>query len=134
MKFENLFSKKKENAEPHERILPSDVRYALQYKEGELTVFEVLDLVENGFEQEALYLILKSSASTPELQRRFIEQIVTLVLTSENTVINESLRSNLRSMLTQLSPDSTVDAHKVGVLSRQGFDAWHDLYTKKLRN
>lgn len=45
---------------PQERILPSDVRYALQYREAALGPSEVLDLVRNGFEREAAYMALKA--------------------------------------------------------------------------
>jgi len=130
MKFENPFSKKKEAETPSERILPSDVRYALRYKEEHLTTSEILDLIENGFEEEALYLLLKSSVANVQLQLAFLEQIVTATLDTESVTRKKSLRTILHSMLTQLPTETLVDAHKLSVLSRQGFDAWHDLYKK----
>jgi hypothetical protein len=128
MPFENPFFKKKEALAP-ERILPSDVRYAFQYKEAKLGVSEMRDLVENGFEPEALYLVLKSATDDPELQQRMLQDLVDMVLKEEEGGGDQDdMRVFLREALSELKDDVAVEAQKVALISRIGFELWHKLY------
>jgi hypothetical protein len=129
MNFPNPFSPKtpKESA-PLGKILPFDVRYALQHKEGALNRQDLEALVNNGFENEALYLIAKSLVGNPDQQRAFIGKYINLVLqNSPDKEGQESLRQTLIQEL-QGAENSSAQGDKLAQLSRQGFDVWKEKF------
>lgn len=113
---------------PQERILPSDVRYALQYREAALGPSEVLDLVRNGFEREATYMALKALKDNPEAQRTAIEHIASASLHSESTNLRSSLKEQVELLVPMLPPETKVAGMKLAQLSRQGFSHWEKIY------
>lgn len=126
MKFPEMFSSKKSESRP---ILPEDVRYALQYKNSLLNKQEIESLIRNNFENEALYLILKSLVDNPERHKAFLEKYVNSVLGSTNDKegLDMTLQQVLRDELNKdTSNDISVQAGKLAQLSRQGFDLWQE--------
>ena len=114
-----------------ERVLPSDVRYALQYREARLRASEISDLAKNGFENEALYLSLKVAVVDPELQLSLMQNLfedLAHVKSSEKAATQKILQSFVLRELNRLPREFTVHAGKLAQLSRQGFNFWHKIY------
>ena len=87
--MENFFSKKifntnRSNEKLPEKILPSDVRYALQYKEGLLNKSDLEILAMSNFENEAAYLALKNLRNEPEKHKILFEKYIGFI----NKIIN----------------------------------------------
>jgi hypothetical protein len=119
---------------PTEKVLPSDVRYAMQYKEAKLGRSEILDLANNGFSQEGLYLLLKAAVATPTLQREFIEALVAEVSTATlDTDSEQALRVFVAEQVSKLPEEAVVDAMKLAQYSRQGFELWHKKFADAAR-
>lgn len=125
-----------ENREPAERVLPSDIRFALQYREARLTNENILDLNRNGFENEALYLLMKATESDPKQQLQFMSDLVGELTQKEGRegVVSASLKDQVKNFLnhaiTQLPQDTIVLGGKLAQLSRQGFEHWENLYVQ----
>ncbi|MFM2374033.1 MAG: hypothetical protein RLZZ234_28 [Candidatus Parcubacteria bacterium] len=127
MRFKNPFEKKPVRVEMHEPLLPYDVRYALQYREGKLGKEELSALARNGFDREAGYLVLKSLAATPEVHEAcFREYIGALVASKPET--REAFVAAVETSIAALPQDVQVMGDKLAQLSRQGCGYWHELY------
>ncbi len=114
------------------KILPSDVRYALQYKEALLNKDEIETLNDNYFENEALYLTLKGLQDNPEEQKILLERYVGYVLKKTKTGAENKpeLREIIRESLESLGQGS-VQGGKLAQLSRQGFEFWQEKFEQK---
>lgn len=124
MKFFENFGKKIEQTPL--RILPSDVRYALEYKEGKLNSEDIEVLVMSNFEDEAFYLALKGLVNNKDEHKILLEKYISQILPISHgtpdykkeiqNIVNEELSKN---------KDFEVDGVKLAQISRQGFDTWH---------
>jgi len=130
MIFERFFAKKDSNEKPTELLLPSDVRYALKYREAKMGLSELSDLNENGFERETLYLLLKCLANQPENQLNLLRQAVDVLIETQTEDL-KSLQNFIRSTLKETATDVVVAGQKLSLLSRQGFSVWHELYRER---
>lgn len=129
--FENKFSKKEQ---PVFKILPSDVRYALEYKEGKLNKDDLEVLVMSNFEDEAFYLTLKSLTNNKEEHKNLLRKYISNIINLDHggveykkciqDIVNEEL---------DLNKNLEVDGVKLAQISRQGFDTWQDKF-KTLSN
>lgn len=127
--FENL--KKSNKNEKVEKILPSDVRYALQYKEGMLNKEEIETLIMSNFESEGFYLIAKGIQENPEIQKSLVENYAKLILNGEpnsNLLLKEFLSKEISNI-----KDTEVNGVKLAQVSRQGFELWQKKYEEIAR-
>jgi hypothetical protein len=126
----NQESEQKDNKP--EALLPSDVRYALRYREAQLGKSELLDLVRNGLADEALYLLLKIQNDDPLAQAEIMAVVSQSVIENRSPEV-EVLRPFLESYINQLDGEKTVNAMKLAQHSRQGFELWRGLYRNKAK-
>lgn len=122
------FEKPRTPAAPSERLLPSDVRYALKYREANLNPSEVLDLARNGFEREGLYLALKGLKDDPDAQLEALGRIAARASDTDRPVSLEDIGSEIERIAPALPKDVAVAGMKLAQLSRQGFEFWHERY------
>jgi hypothetical protein len=131
MKF--FFEKGKNKEKPkYEKILPSDVRYALQYKEALLNKDEIEQLNENHFETEAFYMTIKGLQENPEVQKELLGKYIKHELSNKDN--EEESKIELRNLLKEYIKElgeSSVKGGKLAQLSRQGFDFWQDRFKSK---
>lgn len=121
------FRKNTSEPQPVERILPSDVRYALQYKGAQFGTEEIKALAMNGYEREASYVALKALQRNPEAQQATLQNIVSLVRTSSER------QAALREVILKAVSEKDlfdVNGAKIAQLSRQGIETWHAKYEK----
>lgn len=131
MVFERFSSKGNINNAEAERLLPYDVRYALRYREAKLGAAEILDLANNNFAREAMYILLKGMVLETENQREVLQSAVDVILGNDD--IEKGLRELVQQRVALLRPDVVVDGKKLAQLSRQGFRTWHELYEDMAR-
>lgn len=130
MNFEKWFPKKipKEKQKIDQRILPFDVRYALQYKEGMLDSREIEDLLNNHFINEATYLTSKVLVSDPEKHKEFLEKYANCILNKNNLINKKEVLKELIIQVLKNNDNVSVKGGKIAQLSRQGFDFWQEKY------
>ncbi len=122
--MKNNFENKKFN-----KILPSDVRYALEYKEGILNKDDLEVLAMSNFEIEAMYLTLKGIKNNPEQHKILLEKYVSSIFsTKDNTGINKKDIRDITVKEIEHNPSIEVDAVKLAQISRQGFDFWQEKF------
>jgi hypothetical protein len=126
--------KKEDKPKVDMRILPSDVRYALKYKEAILTKSEIEDLNMNHFENEALYLTVKGLQDKPEEQRILLEKYILHTLNKTGTKdIDKKVLQSIISDSLKGNDSITVQGEKIAQISRQGFDFWQEKFKNKAR-
>jgi hypothetical protein len=115
-------------AKRHEplRLLPSDVRYALQYRRGKLGLTEIEGLANSGFVDESVYLTLKMLHHCPRQQIQILRKVVDTIV--EPTDAKSSLINSIETAWTRQPPETKVIGRKLALLSRQGFDLWDKLF------
>src|SRR5690349_18423321 len=109
--FERKNKKSEEKPTPDMKILPSDVRYALQYGQALLGKNEIEALVLNNFPTEAMYLTLKGLKESPEEQKSLLEKYVSSVL-NKNNINNPQGNENLINDVLKERSEFSVDGHK----------------------
>ena len=123
----------RENAQ-QQRLLPYDVRYALQYREAKLGTGEILDLARNGFSFEGIYVFLKAAERDPELQRSLLENIsggLEDLPQKDVAHTKDFSRRFIEENISRLPADTSIPAEKLAQYSRQGFDLWEQKMTEK---
>ena len=134
MDFSKLFERKnKENTlkefKKENKILPGDVRYALEYGDAVMGKNEIEILAMSNFENEAIYLIFKGLEFNPDLQREFLEKYTSFVLNkNEDKKNNREVFGNLVTETLNQSGDLSVKGGKLAQISRQGFDLWQEKF------
>lgn len=108
------------------RILPFDARYALSEKKARMGKSEILALLRSDFSNEALYLLMKGLARSPEQQHMAIERVSTLLM--EHDIHAPEVRQFLEEKVQSLDDSVSVAAAKLAQLSRQDFDWWDEQY------
>lgn len=108
-----------------QKFLPSDVRYALKYRNGNLNKEEILSLFEN-FKNETIYLALKGLRHNPEVQKSLIENYISHILSGGN---ENELKLLIEKSLANME-EEFVPGDKLGQISRQGFDLWKEKFNK----
>jgi len=126
MKLENLL-KRREVETPLE-ILPSDVRYALQYKGGVLNKTELDALIQNNFTNEALYLVFKSLVDAPNEHKKLLEEYIAGAINKDAAVDKNFVRELVAPALSN-KENITVQGKKLTQISRQGFDLWQEKFS-----
>ena len=112
-----------------EKILPSDVRYALQYKEGNLNKNDLEVLAMSNFENEAIYLSLKNLAGNPQVQKELLEKYVNQAINKTGDKVSD--KKNLQQVIIdglKINPNIEVSGVILAQISRQGFDFWQDKF------
>lgn len=133
MKF--FFEKRKNKEKPqYIKILPSDVRYALQYKEALLNKDEIEQLNENHFETEAFYMTIKGLQENPEVQKELLEKYIKNEITNKDSEkeSKNALQNLLKEYIKELG-ESSVKGGKLAQLSRQGFEFWQERFENKAK-
>jgi hypothetical protein len=116
------------------RMLPFDVRYAMQYKEAKLGPSEILDLANNRLEHEGLYLLLKAVSTSLDKQVELLDALVQTVKdVEENTSVDEVLQAFVKQHVPDLPTDATADSMKLAQYSRQGFELWRSKFAETAR-
>ncbi len=113
-------------------ILPYDVRYALRYREGQLRVEEIRALAENGFENEAVYMLLKLYAPHLFLQHELLKELVARIahVPGNEHVTDAQTKLVLKQFVLEHARGAhwSVDGTKLAQISRQGFALWDERY------
>lgn len=109
-------------------LAPSDVRYALQYKDGQFDASNIESLINNNFPDQANYLLLKGLAGDPLKQGEYLQQYVKAELrggVAENEVHKLQLDA-VHSLREQHIP--LIPAKKLGKIFVQGDRLWSDRF------
>jgi hypothetical protein len=110
-----------------EKILPSDVRYALKYAQGLIRPADIETLNHSHFVPEATYMLTKGLANNPEQHSKYLKQLVTLYKEKAESFKNQVVVLN-DEYIKSLPKDQEIDALKLAQISRQGFDLWQEKY------
>ena len=135
--FERFLGKgRKSPTETPEPILPYPIRDHLRYN-TQLPKELVLSFVRNGsseregFENTALYLVLKASANDPELEKILLHELADILQsdTDESDAGHAArIRAFIESAIARIPGDWTVDARNLGRISRHGFRLTDERY------
>lgn len=134
MDFRRIFEQKKKEKTQQEskketKILPGDVRYALQYGDALMGKKEIEVLAMSNFENEAVYLVFKGLETNPDAQKEFLEKYVSFVLNkSEDRRNNRDALNKLITEIVKKSDKLSVKGGKLAQISRQGFDLWQEKF------
>lgn len=103
------------------RILPFDVRFALQYRKAKISVKDIETLVKSGFLRFGFYLAMKSATEDDEIQATLLHKMANNGFDFSNLTINdiEPALERLRQ-----KEDPTVPGGKLAQVSRHGFRNW----------
>ncbi len=105
-------------------LYPSDVRYALSYKEAKMGVSEIKSLIDR-FTFEAMYLIIKVMDDR-EVKRQYIENLTRIFIQSDYKVDN--LKKYLHEVVNTLPADVEASGTKLAQLSRYGMENWQTAF------
>lgn len=135
--FERFLGRGKKNpVEVQDPILPYPIRDHLRFS-TELPKELVLSLVRNGpseregFENTALYLVLKASANDPELEKALLHELSDILKSDSDDTSTEHarrVRTFVESAIARIPGDWTVDARNLGRISRHGFRLTDERY------
>lgn len=100
------------------RVLPLSVRFASEHKGGQLGREEISDLLNGGFADEAIPLVLEALASDSDTQKKFLDAFVRCVWKFNSDV---AIRATLHETLGALPPDFRVPARELIEMSWCGF-------------
>ena len=106
------------------RMLPFDVRYALQYKGARMGKSEIRALADSGFDSESLYLVLRILRKNQEAQREFLTNIITAFRRTDNGGSAEVIKHRLNL----LDEDAGTLGTKVAQINRQGPELWQSAF------
>ncbi len=112
-------------------ILPSDVRYALQYREANLGKSEILDLALNRFEDESLYAFLKALSGLSDVQKNALTKIVAEIKDMDEEQGKDAIRDFVQTNMPSVPESAKVGMMKLGQYSRQGFEEWRRRYAEE---
>lgn len=107
-----------------ERILPWDVRYALQHRDARLVGDDIETLASNGFGRLAFYMAMKAMADHPEEQIKMAQVLenkgfdLDEVGADDVSIASEHLRRHKK----------TVNGMKLGQIFRHGPSQWQRRY------
>lgn len=115
----------------YQSLYPESVRYALQYRQSRMGKAEMLDLLPN-YTYEVVYLAAKAVAPTRELQRQYLQDLVTLYIQPDWT--QAALQDLLRRWIKSFPDDTAVKGTKLAQLNRYGADYWLNTFQKLATN
>lgn len=110
-----------------EKILPSDIRYALKYAQGHIKPIDIETLNHSHFISEATYVLTKGLSGNLERHASYLKELVTLYKEKTENVKNQVIELN-DQYINSLPKDQEIDALKLAQISRQGFDLWQEKY------
>lgn len=126
MNFDRFFPKRnKKEAQPLPKILPFDIRYALQYKGGLLNGSEIEAFSRSNFIEEAFYLTSKGLVGNPDIHKAFLGKYIAYVLGKDT---KKSDAQEIISNALNSRSDISVQGKKLAQISRQGFDFWQEKF------
>lgn len=100
-------------------LLPFDVRYALQYREGMMGREEIGQLARiPSYQEAAFYLSARALRNDPEQQRAHLLRHVKALASEKSD--SDTILQELLASIQELPADITVDGSKLGEVSRQG--------------
>lgn len=111
-----------------ERLLPANIRFALHHGTAQLGRHDVEELYRNGFDREALYLMLKVESATPDRHLSLLRALAAIFSGEDGDPEGTLLRSFIHSHLQTMQAGVFVKGGKLAQLSRQGFDLWYEKY------
>lgn len=112
-----------------EPLMPSDIRYAFEYRGGQLGIDHVQSLVQNNFPDLANYLLLKAMNNDPETQHVFLEQYVRAATSPSED--REVLIKNLQLQACQAQRDKgeiVINGKKLAKVMVQGVNLWESRF------
>ncbi len=105
-------------------LYPSDVRYALSYREAKMRATEIASLIDR-FTYEAMYLIVKIMEDR-EKKRDYIEKLTHIFIQPDYQV--DDLKKYLYSLISTIPADAEVSGTKLAQLSRYGMENWQTAF------
>lgn len=130
MKF-NFFERKDTKQETPEKILPFDIRYALEHRGCILSKQDIETLARNNFENEALYLTFKSFRGNPQKHKELLQKYIDSFL--ENNKLQGENKDFLKEFILETLKDIdkvAVEGTKLSQLSHQGFELWQEKHNE----
>lgn len=116
-------------------LYPESVRYALAHNAAQLGKSEIQALVDH-FTYEAVYLVTKGLAFTPEIQRQYLEGLTRIY--AQPDYHSDDLRKFLYHQIESLPDDIHLAGTKLLQINRAGSDHWqtafHDLAERCYRD
>lgn len=100
------------------RVLPLSVRFASEHKGCRLGREEISDLLNGGFVDEAIPLVLEALASNPDAQEKFLDGFVRCVWKYNSDV---GICAIIREALDVLPPNCRIPARELIEMSWCGF-------------
>ena len=108
-------------------LLPYDIRYALQYKQGDVNASEVLSLSRNWV-NEAVYAAIKITASDLPAQEKLLSELCTAFVRDMSTEeIGQILEKNLSRNV------GTANIRKLAEVSRMGSDLFQEIFLDTMK-
>lgn len=102
-------------------ILPSDIRFALRYREAMLSPRDIERLVGSGFARLGFYLAMKAADNNDSVQAELLARV-----SARGFNVSETNLEDLGGALTHLNAQETpfVSGVKLGQVSRYGLEHW----------
>lgn len=116
----------RKTAETAEPVLPYPIRDHFR-ESARLPKELVRSLVRDGsaeragFENAALYLVMKASSIDPDLEKEFLRELAQVLSASKDAERAPLIRSFVESAISRMPGDWEVDARNLARLSRHGF-------------
>ena len=104
------------------KVLPQSVRYALEYRQGNIGKEEVTHLLKAGFEDEALYLSMRA-LNRFDNRAVSLQKYLTLLLRNAQEHIGYS--DVISDAVENIPNGIEIQAKKLAQISRVGFESWH---------
>jgi hypothetical protein len=104
-------------AAPH-KLLPFDVRYALQYRDANLRQKDIAALFRNGFPELGFYLTMKATSENDPAQMKLLERV-----TGDQPGVAR-MRAEDAAFALETIEGATIKAAKIASISRYGMPGW----------
>ncbi|HEX7017996.1 MAG TPA: hypothetical protein VF209_03760 [Patescibacteria group bacterium] len=104
-----------------EKIYPRSVLDAIR-EAGTLEEEELIDLINNNFPREFLYLGTKALAATPEIQEQFLQEALSVFM--DKPADDEVFKAELERLLEHFLKNVSVKAAKLAQLNRYSSAGW----------
>lgn len=123
-----LFGAQPREQAPTYKLLSPDILYSLECNKGNLGKSELSRLVEQGFTDEATYLVTKSLSKDKPAQQAFLEQWIDRTMQHPSNPL--AVAPLLKETVQRLPTNTSVNAKKLFQLNRQGFELYQDRFAE----
>ena len=133
MKF--LFNQTPKQETKPLKILPSDVRYALEHNAGKIKPEDIETLTHSHFIPEATYALTKGLEKIEVSHFEYLENLVQIYSKNLDMPEREKAIKDLNDTYMQkVDKNQEIDVVKLAQISRQGFDLWQEKYKDIAKN